>query len=1649
MFNSLSLVNILDISLKPAFKTKVLFFLFCIGLSFHVLAQTFPPTNGTTNCNNCAPPGWFDAGGTPDVSSATLASSLGTGGGNTRWVVAPGSNTVITLPLPPNGHTNWLSLRDLGSGGTEESVSTTISSLIIGEEYEVTAYALTVVTEQDANNVPYGGTYNDAFSFETGGVVTSVPSISVNTWGIYKLRFVASATSQTLVLRPGNNGAATGITTADFFLFEPIQISLTINAANAVPIADSNSDFTIVDVPVTFNIASTDTDPDGNVVLSTIDLDPSNPGFQSSFITPDGLWTVDGSGNVTFSPNPGFIGTASIPYTINDNYVLDGLDASATSNQAIISVTVLPDSDGDGIDDITDLDDDNDGILDVDENCTTISTSQTLDFEEIYSSGGANYANGTYGVGTLNAYAWTINSGALPTDQANGFNIATQGSDDGIRLAGVGSYTIDFVETVNNLKIKIPEFEEGPYGSSAGHERIVVNVYDIQNNLINADLYIDVIGNSVVNSALVNTFDGAPGSPPAGNQDLFGQVSFDFGALLIDRIEISFDNNIGTLRMVEPTFDAVETNCLDTDSDGISDYLDTDSDNDGCPDAIEGAGNFDSGDLVNSGTDDSLAGSVDSDGVPTITGSPQATTAAVVTSDVISSVTISPDPAEVCEDSNITLTANAVGSRVTDFGSSGATFDDVTTPLVAADFIYRWYKNSAPTTTLSSNNTLNITTTAITDAGDYTVEVTTENNSCFEEDDITLVVNPRPTANAGADATIECTSGSITLGTVAQAGFTYAWTPISGLDNASIAQPEAAPSSTTTYSLVVTETATGCVSIADDVIITVNIDATDTDSDGLTDCEETTGVDDPNTPNVPVGTTDPNDACDPIDGSALTDSDGDGLTDCEETTGNDNPNTPAVPTGTSDETDPCDPIASNCSPIANNDAGSTDPDVDVIIDITDNDSDANGTIDDLTIDLDPSTPGQQNTFTIPGEGTFTDNGDGTVTFSPETGYVNGTTTISYTVNDNDGNPSNIATITIVVPLCTSTDDSDGDGLTDCEETTGTDDPNTPNVPVGTTDPNDACDPIDGSALTDSDGDGLTDCEETTGNDNPNTPNVPVGTTDPNDACDPIDGSALTDSDGDGLTDCEETTGNDNPNTPNIPVGITDPNDACDPIDGSALTDSDGDGLTDCEETTGNDNPNTPNIPVGITDPNDACDPIDGSALTDTDGDGLTDCEETTGNDNPNTPAIPAGTTDPDNGCDPIGIDTTDSDGDGLTDCEETTGIDDPSTTAVAVVVSDPNNECDPIGINTTDTDSDGLTDCEETTGIDDPSTPAIPIVTTDSNDACDPIDGSALTDSDGDGLTDCEETTGNDNPNTPAIPVGISDPNNGCDPIGINTTDSDNDGLTDCEETTGIDDPSTPENPTTFIGGPISNPNNPCDPFRPGCQVSIEVTKRADVLGTNLGDRIDYIIEVTNTGDIEFTNVILVDTFLDGNGNLISLTEEPEFDSANQGSLEGTLLVGETATYLASFTITQSAIDARGVSNSVIATGSTRFSSTATDTSDNDEDSDGNTTDDPTVTELGCLTVFNEFSPNGDGIGDTLVISCIDNYPNNKLEVYNRWGNIVYTKRGYSSTDEWDGTSNGRATVNADEKLPVGTYYYVLDFGDGSKPKVGWLYINR
>jgi gliding motility-associated-like protein len=92
------------------------------------------------------------------------------------------------------------------------------------------------------------------------------------------------------------------------------------------------------------------------------------------------------------------------------------------------------------------------------------------------------------------------------------------------------------------------------------------------------------------------------------------------------------------------------------------------------------------------------------------------------------------------------------------------------------------------------------------------------------------------------------------------------------------------------------------------------------------------------------------------------------------------------------------------------------------------------------------------------------------------------------------------------------------------------------------------------------------------------------------------------------------------------------------------------------------------------------------------------------------------------------------------------------------------------------------------------------------------------------------------------------------------------------------------------------------------------------------------------------------------------------------------------------------------------------------------------------------LNVPEGFSPNGDGTNDLYVIRGIEDYSNNSFIVFNRWGNKVFDAKPYTNT--WDGKTTMGLRVGGDE-LPVGTYFYILDLGDGSPVIKGYIYLNR
>ncbi len=174
----------------------------------------------------------------------------------------------------------------------------------------------------------------------------------------------------------------------------------------------------------------------------------------------------------------------------------------------------------------------------------------------------------------------------------------------------------------------------------------------------------------------------------------------------------------------------------------------------------------------------------------------------------------------------------------------------------------------------------------------------------------------------------------------------------------------------------------------------------------------------------PAGTDDVTDTSD-----AGTGPDGNPVNDPESVATPNGDGTPGTPDPTDDPTVTriaLPPVATDNESLANA-PGPVTQEVILEDDGFGSDFDPDGTLVPGSIDLAPGTTGQQTTLTVAGEGSWTVDGNGNVTFTPEAGFTDDPTPITYTIEDNEGLVSNPATIRVdYVPI--ATDDTSLDNI---------------------------------------------------------------------------------------------------------------------------------------------------------------------------------------------------------------------------------------------------------------------------------------------------------------------------------------------------------------------------------------------------------------------------------------------------------------------------------------------------------------------------------------------------------------------------------------------------------------------------------------------
>ena len=93
------------------------------------------------------------------------------------------------------------------------------------------------------------------------------------------------------------------------------------------------------------------------------------------------------------------------------------------------------------------------------------------------------------------------------------------------------------------------------------------------------------------------------------------------------------------------------------------------------------------------------------------------------------------------------------------------------------------------------------------------------------------------------------------------------------------------------------------------------------------------------------------------------------------------------------------------------------------------------------------------------------------------------------------------------------------------------------------------------------------------------------------------------------------------------------------------------------------------------------------------------------------------------------------------------------------------------------------------------------------------------------------------------------------------------------------------------------------------------------------------------------------------------------------------------------------------------------------------------------------IIVYEAVSPNGDGMNDTWRVEGIELFPNNFIRIYDRYNNLVFQTNSYNNQERaWFGQSNKGIS---NKSVPEGSYFYMINLGDGSKPLSGYLILKK
>ena len=93
------------------------------------------------------------------------------------------------------------------------------------------------------------------------------------------------------------------------------------------------------------------------------------------------------------------------------------------------------------------------------------------------------------------------------------------------------------------------------------------------------------------------------------------------------------------------------------------------------------------------------------------------------------------------------------------------------------------------------------------------------------------------------------------------------------------------------------------------------------------------------------------------------------------------------------------------------------------------------------------------------------------------------------------------------------------------------------------------------------------------------------------------------------------------------------------------------------------------------------------------------------------------------------------------------------------------------------------------------------------------------------------------------------------------------------------------------------------------------------------------------------------------------------------------------------------------------------------------------------------LYIPNAFSPNNDGVNENWIIEGLAQFPEHQLTVYSRWETLILKESPYSN--DWSGEIRASYSNSNGQNAPEGTYFYILELGNGHPPVKGFIYLKR